>query len=163
VIPLPVYRDSFFTGPDRKDGLGLVMEYDGRAVRCRVYVDNRFQGYVNVVHGGIIMGILDRLAWYAVLMGTKKICRLHRTEMEYLKPVMCNTVYQAKAHLLSSAAGGLVAHASIQDMKGEVCSRLAGFFEEAKGIEAARLAGKLSFRQCGQDIKELFGPLTEVP
>jgi hypothetical protein len=45
---LPTYKNSFFTNPERKDGLGLNMFYEKGTVYTDMFVDNRFEGYEDV-------------------------------------------------------------------------------------------------------------------
>ena len=69
---LPAYGKSFFLSPTRKDGLQLTMMYEDNCVYTDFFVDRRFEGYTNVVHGGMIFGVLDVILWYIILMETKK-------------------------------------------------------------------------------------------
>jgi len=57
-----------FCGLNRKDGLHLKILYEPELVYCQVNLDNRFEGFTNVLHGGIIFGILDVIIWYTIFM-----------------------------------------------------------------------------------------------
>lgn len=52
-------RMCFACGPDNPDGLHLTFEFDGDALVTRHRFEPRFQGYREVVHGGLISTVLD--------------------------------------------------------------------------------------------------------
>ena len=153
---LPVYTDSFFCGFERKDGLQLKMMYDKGVVYCDVNIDNRFEGYTDVLHGGMIFGILDAILWYAIFMETKKICMTRHTEMDFLKPVMCNTSYIAKGKFLSIKKRDVFATAWMEDQNGEIFARVNAIFREAKNISVESFIGKYDFSRTSPEIKRHF-------
>lgn len=153
---LPFYKDSFFCGLGRKDGLQLKMMYDKGIVFCDVNIDKRFEGYTDVLHGGMIFGILDVTIWYAVFLETKKIYMSRHTEMDFLKPVMCNTPYRAKGKFLKVEKRDFLATAWMEDQNGELCARVNAIFVEAKDISAARFIDKFDFSYTSPKIKQHF-------
>ena len=158
---LPVYKDSFFCGFGREDGLQLKMMYDKGIVHCNVNIDNRFEGYTDVLHGGMIFGILDVIIWYAIFMETKKICMTRNTDMEFLKPVMCNTLYVAKGKFLNIKGRDFFATAWMEDRSGEICARVNAKFREAKDISIERFINKFDFSRTSPKIKQHFYSLLE--
>ncbi len=44
----------FFCNQDREDGMRLNVMYEDHTVYCDIVVDNRFEGYHDVVHGGML-------------------------------------------------------------------------------------------------------------
>ncbi len=158
---LPVYKDSFFCGLERNDGLQLKMMYGEGIVCCDVNIDNRFQGYSDVLHGGMIFGILDVIIWYAIFMGTKKIAMTRHTEMDFLKPVMCNTPYVAKGKFLNIEERDIFATAWIADQNGEICARVNAIFREAKDISVERFINQYDFSRTSPEIKQHFYSLLD--
>jgi len=153
---LPVYKDSFFTSPDRKDGLGLNMIYEKGTVYTDMRVDNRFEGYEDVVHGGIIFGILDVIMWWVTFMETKKICMTRKTEMDFFKPVMCNTQYKAKGELLRIEDRDIYASAWVEDQSGECYAKVTGLFREGKDISIPAFIDSFDFSNISPETKEHF-------
>jgi acyl-coenzyme A thioesterase PaaI-like protein len=153
---LPVYRDSFFCGTERPEGLELVMTYEDHLVLCDILVDSRFEGYTNVVHGGMLFGILDVMIWYVIFLETRKICMTRKTEAEFLKPVMCDTPYKAKARFLFTDERDVHASAWIENMNGEVCARVDALFREAKDLPIATFIERFDFSITSPEIKEHF-------
>ena len=153
---LPAYRDSFFCSPDRPDGIQLAMTYEDHSVLCDVFVDNRFEGYTNVVHGGMVFGILDVMIWYAIFMETQKICMTRKTDTDFLKPVMCNAVYKAKARFLAIEGRDVLASAWIENEAGEVCAKVEAVFREARDIPVQDFMEKFDFSYASPEIKAHF-------
>jgi len=153
---LPVYKDSFFCSPNRKDGLGLNMIYEKGTVYTDMRVDNRFEGYEDVVHGGIIFGILDVIMWWVTFMETKKICMTRKTEMDFFKPIMCNTLYKARGEVLRIENKDIYASAWVEDKSGECCAKATGLFREGKDMSMQALIDRFDFSNISPEIKEHF-------
>lgn len=153
---LPVYATSFFASEKRPDGMQLVIRYEDGVIYTNVNLDGRFEGYKGVLHGGMVFGILDVLLWYSILMETRKICMTRKTEMEFLKPVLCNTPYRAEARVIAVEERDIIAFAWIQDEHGEHCAEVKAIFREAKGIDMAQLVESFDFSKSTPDMKEFF-------
>jgi len=151
---LPVYGQSFFCGTRRDDGLKWRMMYDDGYVYCDMFVDPRFEGYENVVHGAIVFAVLDVIIWYVIMMETGKICVTRHTEMDYLKPVMCNTHYRAKGQFLRIEDKDVFAAAWVEDENGEICTKIDAIFREAKDTTVADVINKFDFSETSPDVKE---------
>jgi acyl-coenzyme A thioesterase PaaI-like protein len=153
---LPAYRDSFYCGTERPEGLQLTLTYDDHLVLCDLDVDRRFDGYRNVLHGGMIFGILDVMIWAAIFMETKKICMTRKTEAEFMKPVMCNTLYKAKAQYLFTDERDVHASAWIETTEGEVCARVDALFREAKDLPLKQFIDRFDFTIADPEITNHF-------
>lgn len=153
---LPAYRQSFFLSPDRKDGLQLQMFYEDGIVYCDVFVDNRFEGYAEVLHGGMIFGILDVIIWYVIFMRSKKIAMTRKVDMEFFKPVLCSTAYRAKGKLTRIEEKNIYASAWIEDASGEVYSRINATFREGKNFDVAAFIDRFDFSTTSPAIKDYF-------
>ena len=153
---LPVYKDSFFCGLTREDGLKLKMMYKPGLVYCDVNLDNRFEGYTDVLHGGMIFGILDVIIWYAIFMETKKIGMTRKTEMEFLKPVMCGSPYIAKGRFLRIEDRDIFATAWMEDNQGDVYAKVDALFREGKDLSLHHFINKFDFSCADPEIKAYF-------
>jgi acyl-coenzyme A thioesterase PaaI-like protein len=158
---LPVYKQSFFVKHDREDGLRLNMMYEEHAVYCDMVVDNRFEGYHDVVHGGMLFGILDVIIWYAIFMETKKVGMTRKTEMEFFKPVMCNTQYRAIGKFDRIEDRDIYATAWIEDQSGECYARINALFKEGKDLSITDFLNNFDFRYTTPEIKAHFLSLLE--
>lgn len=153
---LPAYRQSFFMSPDRKDGLQLEMFYQDSIVYCDLFVDNRFEGYAEVLHGGMIFGVLDVIIWYVIFMRSKKIAMTRKVDMEFLKPVMCSTAYRAKGKLTRIEEKNIYASAWIEDGSGEVYARVNATFREGKNFDVAAFIDRFDFSTTTPEIRDYF-------
>jgi uncharacterized protein (TIGR00369 family) len=153
---LPAYGQSFFLSPKRKDGLQLTMMYEDSCVYTDFFVDRRFEGYTNVVHGGMIFGVLDVILWYVILMETKKMAMTRKVEMEFFKPIMCGAHYRARGKFIRIEKKDIHASAWVEDEHGEVYSRVNAIFREAKEIDMAAILERLDFSTTAPELKEFF-------
>ncbi len=84
--PSEGYR-CFACSPSNPIGLKLSFEEDDQYVYARWTPNENFQGYNNVIHGGIIATLLDEVgAWYiSVKIGTAGVTK--SLNIEYIKPL----------------------------------------------------------------------------
>ncbi len=153
---LPVYAASFFASKERPDGMGLTIMYENGVVYTNMLVDTRFEGYKGVVHGGMVFGVLDVIMWYTILLDTRKICMTRKTEMEFLKPVLCNTMYRAEGRLIGVEERDVIVSAWVQDGQGERYAEVNGIFREAKGLDIAEFVNTFDFSESSPEIKEFL-------
>jgi uncharacterized protein (TIGR00369 family) len=153
---LPAYGKSFFLSPTRKDGLQLAMMYEDGCVYTDLFVDSRFEGYTNVVHGGMIFGVLDVILWYVILMETKKMAMTRKVEMEFFKPIMCGAHYRAQGKFIKVDKKDIHASAWVEDKNGEVYSRVNAIFREGKETDMGAILERLDFSNTAPELKEFF-------
>ncbi len=158
---LPAYKNSFFCDPNRKDGLKLKMCHKEGMIYCNFNINNRFEGYRNILHGGIIFGILDVIVWYAIFMETKKICMTRKVEMEFLKPVMCNSPCVAKGRVVKIRGRDFHVSAWVENESGDVCSKINAIFRESKDLSVVDFIDRMDFSYTLPDIKTYFMSLLE--
>lgn len=159
---LPAYKKSFFLSPERPDGLQLQVFHEDGIVYSDLLIDNRFEGYAEVLHGGMIFGILDVIVWYAIVMKTRIVAMTRKAEMEFFKPIMCSTPYRAKAEMLRIEERDIISTAWVEDSRGEVYARLNAVFREAKGLAMDAFIDRFDFSTTTPAIKEYFLSLLET-
>ncbi|MCX5814409.1 MAG: hypothetical protein NT178_17990 [Proteobacteria bacterium] len=159
---LPTYKNSFFCDLNREDGLKLKMFHKDNVVYCDLLIDNRFEGYTNVLHGGMIFGILDVIIWYVIFMETKKICMTRHVEMEFVKPVMCNLPYVAKGKVVKVKGRNIYASAWVEDDNGDVYAKVNAIFRESKDLSVSDFIDRMDFGHTSPDIKAYFMSLVET-
>jgi acyl-coenzyme A thioesterase PaaI-like protein len=83
---LPEYH-CFGCAPDNGSGLQMEFFEDGEVIRSSWEPGHHFQGYKNVLHGGVQAALMDELAsWYVfVKLGTSGVTQ--GMNVEYHKPV----------------------------------------------------------------------------
>lgn len=86
---LPGYR-CFGCSPDNENGLRMEFEDDGEYILCHWNPRSCFQGYLNVLHGGIQSTLIDEIASWVVMVHLKTGGVTSRMDIRYLKRVMVN-------------------------------------------------------------------------
>ena len=67
-------RRCFACGPDNENGLRLQFEYFDKAARCVFVPQERFAGWVHMLHGGIVATLLDEaMAHAAIAAGIRAV------------------------------------------------------------------------------------------
>ncbi len=153
---LPVYRRSFFTSSERGDGLALNLRYRRGLVYTDMTIGTPFEGYDGLVHGGMLFGILDVIMWYAIFLGTKKICMTRKTDMEFLKPVGCGLTYRAQGKLARVEDRDVWAQAWIEDGQKERYAQASALFREAKHLDYDGFISNFNFAGVSPAIRKLF-------
>jgi len=106
------------------NSIGLHMEFftDGEVVVSNWDPQEQFQGYVNVLHGGIQATIMDEIAsWlvYALLDTAGVTANLN---VNYLKPVYLNGPIQIKAILKEQTDRKAIIKVELINDKNVICS-----------------------------------------
>lgn len=118
----------FGCSPDNESGLRMEFEDDGEYIFSNWEPRSCFQGYLNVLHGGIQATLLDEIASWVVMVHLKTGGVTSRLEMRYLKKVLTNEgrihirakLIEQKHRLatiraeLFNAAGELASEATVQ-------------------------------------------------
>ncbi len=80
--------NCFVCAPHNPIGLHLDFYLDGETIRTNWQPEGPYQGYPNILHGGIQATLLDEVASWAVYVigGTGGVTA--RIEVKYLKPVL---------------------------------------------------------------------------
>lgn len=124
---LPGYR-CFGCSPDNESGLRMEFVDDGEYIISHWDPRSCFQGYQNVLHGGVQATLLDEIASWVVMVHMKTGGVTSRMDIRYLKKVMVNEgpllirakltehrhrIAFVKAELFN-AAGELASEATVQ-------------------------------------------------
>ncbi|HNW99565.1 MAG TPA: PaaI family thioesterase [Bacteroidales bacterium] len=83
---IPGYN-CFGCSPDNKDGLRMQFFEDGDEIVSEWEPSHGFEGYVNVVHGGIQSTLIDEIACWVVLIKYKTGAVTARLDVRMKKPV----------------------------------------------------------------------------
>lgn len=78
----------FVCGQSNPDSLRAVIEMDRehKSASCRIVLDKRFQGWREIVHGGILATMLDEVSAYAGKTVARHVVTVEMT-VRYKKPV----------------------------------------------------------------------------
>lgn len=115
--------NCFGCSPSNAIGLELVFYYDGNEVFCNWEPHNNYEGYTNVVHGGIQATLMDEIAsWYIYsLLDTAGVTK--KLDVEYHKPLyISGGAVKITASLIEQKHDVAVIKTETINAKGVVCS-----------------------------------------
>ena len=130
--PLKRYSQCFICGD--KNPFGLNVEFyqkDGRVVGEYV-VQDHFQGYKNILHGGILSALLDEVMIKSIL--AQDILTLTcEVKVRFKKPVKIGQRLFLEGKPTEDKGKRLLAEGKIKDEDGEVVATAEGKFFRAEG------------------------------
>jgi uncharacterized protein (TIGR00369 family) len=91
----------FCCGSRNPDGLGLEFEFDGREVSTTVSFPKKFQGYRDIVHGGLLSTVLDEVM-VTLLIKMGQLAATAELSVRFLKPLRVGDPIEVRAWLLES-------------------------------------------------------------
>jgi uncharacterized protein (TIGR00369 family) len=121
---LPHSKSCFVCGSRNVAGLNLRFWTDGRVVRARYLPRTEQNGFVNVVHGGILATVLDEVMVWSCAIHTKRFSYCAEMTVRYVAPAEVGQeiiataelvenkrerLYLARGELKSAAGGRLIA------------------------------------------------------
>jgi uncharacterized protein (TIGR00369 family) len=114
---LQVLADSgcFVCGLDNPAGLRIQLEVDSEigTASSRVVIDQRFQGWQGVVHGGILATLLDEVAIYAC-RGQGEQFVTAEINVRYRKPVPVDSCIELKGRIVEKRRKIFIVESSIE-------------------------------------------------
>ena len=119
----------FACSPSNPAGLKLEFEEEGEYIYARWKPDENFQGYNNVVHGGIIATLLDEVsAWnISVKVGTAGVTK--NLNIEYIKPLFLSKgEATARARLIKWDEKQALLESEVFDSSGTLCAKAVSTF-----------------------------------
>lgn len=114
----------FGCAPDNLSGLKMTFYEDGDDIVSIWKPDDRFQGWLNTLHGGIQATLLDETAGWAVFRKLQTAGVTSKMETQFLKPVSTDDEYLTIRASIASVKRNLVTiQATVSNAAGEICTR----------------------------------------
>ncbi|MCX7995305.1 MAG: PaaI family thioesterase [candidate division WOR-3 bacterium] len=109
----------FACGTENPVGMHLDIRDDENGVYALVKLNSAFQGYHNIIHGGIVSTILDEMAVWASF---KKGCKAVTAELNVRlkKPMLADTEYIATGRVVNVKYNMVIAQAEIKERNNEI-------------------------------------------
>jgi len=93
-------RYCFVCGEKNPHGLKIDFSFDGKVVRAEFVPDKRYQGYMDILHGGIISTLLDEaMVRLAIEMGKPAVTA--KLDVRFKKAVKVGDRLEIEAGLIS--------------------------------------------------------------
>ena len=122
------YRDlkgynCFGCSPNNMDGLRLEFIEDGGYLRSEWQPEDKFQGYINILHGGIQATLLDEIASWCVQIKLKTTGVTSSMEIKYKRPVYSDKgKIKLVAKIINQRRNLVDIHAELFSSIGELCA-----------------------------------------
>lgn len=105
----------FACGTENPIGMHLSIKEDENGVYAPIRLNNLFQGYQQVIHGGIVSTILDEMAvWASFKKGHKAVTAEMNVRIK--KPMLADNEYIASGKVLNVKHKLVLAQAEIKDI-----------------------------------------------
>jgi len=116
----------FGCGPANPAGLQMQFYTDGNSIASWISVPERFSGWSNLVHGGILSTILDEVMGRAAIHLLKRLPMTKSMTVEYLKPVYAGMEIKIIGKVVKHDDREAIAEGTIHNEDGEICTRSSG-------------------------------------
>ena len=122
--------NCFGCSPENPNGLQLEFYEDGDEVVCDWQPQERFQGYGNILHGGIIATAMDEIASWYIFTQLKTAGLTYELNTRYLSPVYTDKgSIQLRAKLKEQSKRLTNIEVKLYDKEGNLCSEgVVGYF-----------------------------------
>lgn len=130
IVKLPSYKSCFGCGQENPIGLKLERFWDkeNHTVFSEFKLDKVYEGFEDVIHGGIIATIVDELIWWVIAVEKRKCTVTVELNIKFRKPLNPNREYQGEAKILSEKGRRFTASCLIKDKEGNVLAEGSGVF-----------------------------------
>jgi acyl-coenzyme A thioesterase PaaI-like protein len=147
-----VPHNCFACGSLNRHGLGLLLHVEPRRSWTELVLDERFEGWAGIAHGGIVCTILDEvMAW--ALVGEDNWGVTARLSVEFKRPVPLGVGIRAAGEIVSSRRRVVETMATlVQADDGTVLAKARGTYVAADPARKRELRERYGFRFTGDTI-----------
>jgi len=116
-------HQCFVCGTDNSQGLKLTFQYNeaNNRVESQVKFPPHFQGWGNVVHGGLVSTILDEIMVKAAEFKQLK-CVTGELTVKFKRPTLVNRTYSFYSKIKDIKRRIIFTEAALEDQEGKVCA-----------------------------------------
>jgi uncharacterized protein (TIGR00369 family) len=120
----PNSRNCFVCGLESAVGLKVRFDDNGvDEVQVKYTVDDQYQGYPGVVHGGVVAAMLDEVAGRVMMIDDhNRFFMTARMTLRYRRPVPTETELTMVGRLVSETRRAVQAHAEVRLPDGSVAA-----------------------------------------
>lgn len=123
--PYHPLEQHYCFGCSERNPIGLALQFwlDGQTVKSSWQPDKRYQGYVEILHGGIVATLLDEIAGWTVQVVCKTAGMTKEMKISYHKPLYTSEkVIFIEAKPVSTNGRLVDIEAVLLNSKGEKCA-----------------------------------------
>ncbi|NPA15215.1 MAG: PaaI family thioesterase [Deferribacteres bacterium] len=127
---LPSYKGCFGCGKENPIGLKLERFWDEErhVVFSDFTLSRLYEGFENVIHGGIISTIADELIWWVIAAEKRQCTVTVELTVKFKRPLAPETPYRGEAFILEEKGRRFTARCEIKDREGNILAEATGVF-----------------------------------
>jgi uncharacterized protein (TIGR00369 family) len=129
--------NCFACGPENPIGLHLKFELDDGGVRSQVVLEQQFQGWREIAHGGIVMALLDEAMAHAAGAAGHRGVTASLTA-RFRKPIPLGRPLRLRGRVADRRRSVLFLQATIEDADGCLLAEGEGKFVSKAPLDAAQ-------------------------
>jgi acyl-coenzyme A thioesterase PaaI-like protein len=158
-----VPHNCFACGSLNRHGLGLLLHVEPRRSWTELALDERFEGWAGMAHGGIVCTILDEvMAW--ALVGEDNWGVTARLNVEFNRPVPIGARIRADGEIARSRRRIVETTARlVQVDDGAILATAQGTYLAADANKKRELRDRYGFRLMDGDGSDTRGTVASVP
>ncbi len=112
-----------FACGDNPWGLNLDIRKEKGFVEATTCLDDNYQGFKGIAHGGIVATILDEMAAWAAMTKTGSVAPSFKMECDFLEPVPLNEKIVAEGRVRKVRHGIVEVETRLEDEKEKLLAR----------------------------------------
>lgn len=147
--------NCFVCEPRNERGLQIPFFHDDETdvVVAELRLDQAFSGAPTLIHGGVVLAVLDEaMAWAAIAVAHRWALTVE-TSCRFLAPVAVDVAHRVEAEVVSIDGDRLGCSARVVTEDGRVCSEATATFTTIGEATATRLGGT----EVGDDHRGYLG------
>ena len=155
---LPHSKSCFVCGSKNPIGLKLRFQTDGRIVRSTFNPEPAHNGFINVIHGGLLATVLDEIMVWGCAVQTKQFSYCAEMTVRYLSPALPGEPIIAEGELVENKKSRIFLAAGVlKRQDGSAICTSTGKYMPVKGDLGIWMA---DFEGTPEQLRALFGPAT---
>ncbi|MCA1756479.1 MAG: PaaI family thioesterase [Bacteroidales bacterium] len=118
-------------GCSDKNPMGLKLEFEEseKFLHARWNPEKHYQGYINILHGGIIATLMDETSAWCINVKAGRAGVTSEIRVKYLKPVFVNRgEITLEAGIIEERPSHIAVHCSLFDSSGNLCAESESLF-----------------------------------
>jgi len=116
--------NCFACAPGNDHGLKMEFQESGDFVVCDWVPDDHFQGYFNILHGGVQSTLMDEIAAWVIQVKLRTAGVTYKIETQFLRPVFMNEgPIRIKANIKEQKHRFVIVEAEILNAQDKRCSQ----------------------------------------
>ena len=145
--------NCFGCAPENPIGLHMDFYEDGDDIRCFWIPQNHYQGWLGVLHGGIISTLIDETAGWVVTRKLQAAGMTSRLEVKFHKAIRSDeTQISIRARISEQKRNIVVIHVEVENAHGVVCAEGdATYF-----VLSEEKSAEMGFVQCDVESENLL-------